>query len=340
MSVAITTEALKSLQELLKAPRRIAITTHHDPDGDAIGSSLGLGAVLEKLGHDVQVVLPNGPPEFLKWMPGYDLVIRHDRDAAAAEAAITGSEIVFCLDFNRTHRVKALQPALDAARTRVLIDHHLDPAPFATIAICDPSACSTSQLVFDILAAMGHEALIDRDAATCLYAGIMTDTGSFRFNSTIPHTFRVAAKLLDRGVAADRVYNAINDDSSEHRLRLLGFALSERMQVLPDLGVAIFSLGKEDLQRHNYQPGDTEGLVNYGLSIRGIRLSALFTQRKDEVRISLRSIGHLPVDKMTREHFDGGGHANAAGGRSSEPLEAAVDRFKSLLPAFISNHPA
>lgn len=332
-------DALEALRARLRAPRRVVITTHHNPDGDALGSSLALAAVLEKLGHRPQVVLPNTPPAFLRWMPGYDRVLTHDREAQASTEAFAQADLVFALDFNRTDRVKDLEGPLTSARDVVLIDHHLDPQAFAHLAFSDPRACSTSRMVFDLLAQLGHEDLIDRDAATCLYAGIMTDTGSFRFSSTTPHTFRVAARLLDRGVRPDDVYIRINDDYSEQRMRLMGFALSERMVVWMPPGVALIPLGRRDLDRFQYRAGDTEGLVNHGLSIRGVRLSVLLLERGDEVKLSFRSVGALPVDRLARMHFDGGGHANAAGGRSKEPLDRVVARLKDLLPAFFEAHP-
>ena len=333
-------EAIAALRLLLADPKRVAVITHHNPDGDAMGSSLGWAAVLKAAGHDVQVVLPNTPPSFLQWMPGFEHAIAHDRSPEACIDALAKADVVFALDFNQRDRVKGLEPALREARTVVLIDHHQRPDMFAAITFSDVSACSTCQMVFDVIAALGWDAHLDTGAATCLYAGIMTDTGSFRFNSVTPHTFRVAAKLMDRGVKVDQVFDRVMDDNTEHRLRLLGFALSERLEVLHDPGVAIFRLTSEDMRRHRHQPGDTEGLVNYGLSIRGIRISAFFMEHTEGVKVSLRSRGDLPVDTLAREYFEGGGHANAAGGRSSEGLEETIARFKRLVPAHLAKHPA
>lgn len=332
--------AVQTLQELLAAPRTVAITTHYNPDGDAMGSSLGLAHVLKALGHTAHVVLPNTPPANLHWMPGYAEAMAFDADPAACERALAAADLVFCLDFNRQDRVYGLEKALRAAPVKVLIDHHRDPDAFARVAFSDTSACATCQMVFDIVSALGHAGHIGADAATCLYAGIMTDSGSFRFSSTTPHTLRVAAELMERGAVPDRIHAAIMDDNTEGRLRLLGFALSERMAVMPELGTALFRLEKADLDRFRFAPGDTEGLVNYGLTIRGIRLSAFFIQRGDVVKISLRSKGDLPVNELLSAHFEGGGHANAAGGQSREPMGAAVDRFLRELPAFLKKHPA
>lgn len=327
------------LKALLDQPRRIAIVTHYNPDGDAMGSSLGLMHVLKGLGHSAQVVLPNTPPAFLRWMPGFDQALALDKQKERTLGAIAECELLFCLDFNQTDRVGGLEVAVKAAPLKVLIDHHQEPGAIATIQFSDTAACSTSQMVFDILSAMGHGDHIGVEAATCLYTGIVTDSGSFRFSSTTPHTMRVAADLMERGVAVARVHEAITDDNSLERLKLLGFTLNERLTVLPELDTAIISLSRADLARFDFQPGDTEGFVNYGLSIRGIRLAALFIERPDLVKMSLRSKGELAVDRFMKEHFNGGGHRNAAGGHTTASLVAAVERFRSLLPTLIADHP-
>ena len=233
-----------------------------------------------------------------------------------------------------------LEDALKAAPTKVLIDHHQEPEAFAQVMFSHTGAPATCQMVYDIVMALGLGGHLGVEAATCLYAGIVTDTGSFRFRSTTAHTMRVAADLIERGVQVDAVHNAIADDNSEHRLRLLGFTLNERLAVYPDMGLAVIALSRDDLKRFHFQPGDTEGFVNYGLSIRGIRLSAFFVEREDMVKISLRSKGSLPVDRLVKEHFDGGGHINAAGGQSTLGLHATVERFMALVPELINAHPA
>jgi phosphoesterase RecJ-like protein len=222
----------------------------------------------------------------------------------------------------------------------VLIDHHQDPEALAQITFSDVASCSTCQMVVDILTALDLEEAMDAQAATCLYTGIMTDSGSFRFSSTAPHTLRVAARLMELGAVPDHIVSAVLDDNTEDRLRLLGFALSERLRVLPELGTALITLSKQDLARFNFKPGDTEGLVNYGLSIRGVRLAAFFVERGEIVKVSLRSKGMLPVNRFLGEHFEGGGHINAAGGQTKDTLENAVARFLAALPAFIASHPA
>jgi phosphoesterase RecJ-like protein len=331
---------VQQLSALLATPKRIAIVSHFNPDGDAIGSSLGLGRVLRNLGHSVQVVMPNMAPPNLHWMPGHAEVLSFDKAPEATVAAIASSDVLFCLDFNRSDRVAGLEEALKAAPLKVMIDHHQEPDTFAQLTFSDTRACSTCQMVYDIVLALGHGDAIDVDAASCLYAGLVTDSGSFRYRSTTSHTMRVGADLIDRGVEVDTVQNAIMDGSSEARLKLLGFTLNERMEVLPELDTALIWLSKKDLERFGYQPGDTEGFVNYGLSVRGVRLAAFFVERNDVVKVSMRSKATLPVDRFLKEHFNGGGHANAAGGQTKESLEAAMARFRELLPAHIQAHPA
>ncbi|MEO8591649.1 MAG: bifunctional oligoribonuclease/PAP phosphatase NrnA [Flavobacteriales bacterium] len=328
------------LKALLARPKRIAIVTHYNPDGDAMGSSLGLMHVLKELGHSVQVVLPNTPSAFLRWMPGFADAQALDVSKEGTVAAIAECEVLFCLDFNQTDRVGGLEAAVKAAKVKVLIDHHQDPGPFAAITFSDTSACATSQMVFDILSALGYADRIGTDAATCLYTGIVTDSGSFRFSSTTPHTMRVAADLMDRGVAVAPVHEAITDDNRLERLKLLGFTLNERLTVIPELDTAIISLSLADLARFDFRSGDTEGFVNYGLSIHGIRLAAFFVERPELIKISLRSKGDLVVDRFLKEHFNGGGHRNAAGGHATGSLSDAVERFRALLPALIASFPA
>ena len=332
--------AIDALAQLIDAPKRIAITTHFNPDGDAMGSSLGLAHILKALGHSVQVVLPNPAPANLRWMPGYSQVIDHDSAKEASERAVREAEVVFCLDYNRPDRVQGLEQVLRLAPIKVLIDHHRDPDTCFSLNFSDITASSTCQMVYDVIMAMGHGDLIDSDTANCLYAGIMTDSGSFRFSSTTPHTLHVAGHLLERGAVPHLIHAAIMEDNTVDRLRLTGYALSERLQVLDGGAVTVIALSKADLERFNYVPGDTEGLVNFGLGVRGVRLSAFLAERKDVIKISLRSKGNLPVNEFLAAHFEGGGHANAAGGRSTATLEETVATLVRELPAFLVKHPA
>ncbi|MCB9169145.1 MAG: bifunctional oligoribonuclease/PAP phosphatase NrnA [Flavobacteriales bacterium] len=328
------------LRDLIGPPHRLVIISHYNPDGDAMGSSLGLAHALRGMGRDVDVVMPNTPPAFLQWMPGYPEVVCADRARDRAEQLLRQADVVLCLDFNRMDRVGSLSEVLSKARRPVLIDHHQDPDMAVEVQFSDTGSSSTSQMVFDVLDALGQTGHIGPEAATCLYTGIMTDTGSFRFPATTPHTHRVAARLLEMGARPHEVHSAVLDNNSMHRLKLLGFMLSQRLTVRDDLGVAVIVLSNSDLERHHFHPGDTEGFVNYGLSVRGVRLSAFFMERGDRIKISLRSIGDLPVNELLAEHFDGGGHVNAAGGQSMKGLQATVDRFMQVLPGFLNAHPA
>ncbi|MBK6369594.1 MAG: DHH family phosphoesterase [Flavobacteriales bacterium] len=333
-------EQLQKLRELLAKPKRLAIVSHYNPDGDAIGSSLGLMHVLRAAGHTARVVLPNTPANFLDFLPGRSEVLCLDRSPDAALSTIRTSDLVFCLDFNQLDRIGGLEEAVRSVATKVLIDHHQQPDTFAEVFFSDISASSTCQMVADIVAGLGMDDLIGLEAATCLYTGMITDSGSFRYKTSTPHTLRVAARLLEEGVDLDTIYSAISDTHSADRMRLLGFALTERMTVLPELRTVVIGLNMDDLEQFNVKPGDTEGFVNYGLSIQGMRLAALFIERPDMVKVSLRSKGNLPVDRFLKEHFSGGGHANAAGGKATEPFQDAVARFMSLLPKLIADHPA
>lgn len=338
--MTVPADQLAVLQQLLERPRRVVVVSHYNPDGDAVGSSLGFAHLLKAAGHHVRVVLPNTPSDFLDWLPGRGDILCLDRSPDASLSTIRTSDIVFCLDFNRLDRIGGLEEVVRSAKTKVLIDHHQDPEAFAQATFSDTSASSTCQMVVDIAKALGWEGYINREVATCLYTGMVTDSGSFRFRSTTPHTMRTAADLLAHGVDLDQIHNAISDTNSADRLRLLGFTLVERMTVLPEQRTVIIGLGQDDLKKYHFKQGDTEGFVNYGLSIKGMRLAAFFMEHPDLVKISLRSKGDLPVDKFLKEHFNGGGHANAAGGRSELSLEATVERFMSLLPTFLQAHPA
>lgn len=328
------------LRTLLERRPTIAIVTHHNPDGDAVGSSLGLAHVLRAMGHTVQVVFPNRPPAHLQWMPGMDTALCHDEDRAPTAKLVANSDLVMVLDLNRSDRVGGLEQAVKDARMKVLIDHHRDPEDMAQVMFSRPEVCATCELIYDIVLALDADTHLDRAAATCLYTGIVTDTGSFRFPSTSPHTMRVAAALMERGIDHAAVHGAVHDAHSFDRMRLLGYALQEKMQLLPGVPGAIIGLAQQELERFHFRPGDTEGFVNQPLSIAGMRLSVLAIERNNEVKLSFRSKGPLPVDQFARIHFDGGGHANAAGGRSTEPLDAVLAKLQQLLPPFIQAHPA
>jgi bifunctional oligoribonuclease and PAP phosphatase NrnA len=323
------------LRELLSTKRRITIVSHKNPDGDAIGSSLGLYHYLIDIGHAVHVVMPTDYPQFLKWMEGTDIIVNHEKDAAVGDALVMECDILFCLDFNTPDRAFGLEKAIRAsAAKKVMIDHHPQPEPFVDFMLSDTSSCSTAQLVHRFITMMG-DSVPNRACGECLYTGILTDSGSFRFPSTTSETHRIVADLLDAGVDNAGVYDLIHNNGSEHRMRLLGYCINDKMTVLPEFGTAYITLSMEEKERFHFRSGDTEGTVNYPLSIAGVHFSVIFIEDKDQVKISFRSIGDFDVNAFAREHFNGGGHRNAAGGRSDLPLEDTVKRFEKLLSAQI-----
>ncbi len=325
----------KEIKALLSTPKKIVIVTHWSPDGDAMGSSLGLYNYLIKKKHKVTVVTPNDYPSFLFWMPGNKKVINFSLNARPAKLAVAKADLIFCLDFNSLKRIAALGD--EVAKSKALtcmIDHHLQPEDFADFKLHSIEACSTCELIYDFIEMMGDKKLINKDISNCLYTGIMTDTGSFRFPSTTSKTHRIVAELINAGAENAEIHNRIYDDTAEDKLRLLGFCLVEKLTVLKEYGTAFFSLRSDELKHFNYKKGDTEGVVNYALSIKGIRFAAFFVERDGEIKTSFRSKGDFNVNLFSRKHFSGGGHANAAGGMSELTLDETVIKFVSLLPEY------
>ena len=327
---------LASLKELLAQPRKIVITTHHKPDGDAMGSSLGLYNYLIQLGHHTKVITPTDYPDFLAWMPGNGEVIIYTENIEASAKLVAEAELIFCLDFNTLSRINELGELVRASGAlKVMIDHHLEPEDFDDFRHWSINACASAQLVYDfIVNKLDNIALINKDVAACLYTGIMTDSASFCLPNTTSDVHRITAELLDAGAVNWRIYDLVYNNSPENRLRFLGLCLSERLEVLYEYNTAIIHVTKEDLEKYNIQTGDTEGIVNYALSIAGIRLAAFIIERKDKVKLSLRSKGDIPANDICRRYFDGGGHYNAAGGHSDDSLENVIKQFKLILPEY------
>ncbi len=327
---------LKGFNELrvfLETPKNIVIIGHRNPDGDAVGSTLALKHYLNKKGHTVTVVMPNDYPDFLHWLPGSDTTYRFDWQNNQSQKAIQKSDIIFLLDFNTLHRVGSdMQNTLEKyPNDFVMIDHHQQPDDMKYM-YSDVSICSTSQMVYQFIEMNSDLSLIDKDIATCLYTGIMTDTGSFRFRSTTSLTHRIIADLIDKGAQNDRIHNNVYDANSYNRLLLLGQALSN-LQILPEYNTAFITLTEEEKKRFDFQKGDTEGVVNYALSLKGIIFAAIFIEDKEQniIKISFRSKGTFSVNKFARNHFNGGGHDNASGGRSELSMEETITNFSSLL---------
>jgi bifunctional oligoribonuclease and PAP phosphatase NrnA len=327
---------IHALKELLAEPKEVLITTHHKPDADALGSSLGLAGYLKKKGHRVTVITPSDYPEFLNWMPGNDDVIVYtEKNDELVQRIVRESQVIFCLDFSNLSRINELGAYIrDAKGTKVLIDHHLQPEDFADLDYSNTNAAATAELIFDVIHALGDGNLLDASIGECLYAGIMTDTGSFRHPSTSRNVHLIIAELLNIGVNTSSIHRLIYDNSSELRLRFLGYALKDKLVVLREFNTAYFAISAEELKAYNSKTGDTEGLVNYALSIEGIIFAALIIERTNVVKMSFRSVGNFSVSDFSRENFNGGGHKNAAGGMSAESLDATVEKFKNLLPLY------
>ncbi len=326
---------IEEISALLNEPKRICIVPHHKPDGDALGASLALYQLFIQIHHQVKVVSPSDFPDFLAWMPGSNGVIDFLNNQKAAAEALHNAELIFCLDFNepgRTEKMKDL--LLSSAATKVLIDHHLSPLPFCNFTFSFPEACATSELVYHFICQSGLKHLINAQVAECLYTGIMTDSGSFRFPSMKAETHRVIADLMDAGALNYRIHENVYDNFSLDRTRFLGYCLREKLVVLPEFRTAYFYITREELTRFHHQSGDTEGIVNYGLTIKGIVLSAFFCEKDDIIKISFRSKDLFSVKELAAQHFNGGGHMNAAGGKSTLSLSETVKQFENLLPLY------
>lgn len=324
-----------TFKKALKKSQNIAIVTHWSPDGDAIGSSLALYHYLLKLEKSVKVIVPNAYPDFLHWMPGNKQVINFQENEKKAEKALNSADLIFTLDFNSYKRLEKLGEILEKATApKVLIDHHQQPDDYPTYYFHDVAACSTCELVFDFIAALGDKAFIDKKIAACIYTGIMTDTGSFRYPSVTAHTHYIVSELLKTGMVHSDIHSAVYDSYSLNRLKLLGFALNEKLKLIEGYPVAYFTLNEKELSKFNYQKGDIEGLVNYPFSIKGIKVCALFNESDGYVKISFRSKGKYDVNTFARTYFNGGGHINAAGGKSTESLEQTEARFVELVKKF------
>ncbi|NER18550.1 DHH family phosphoesterase [Spongiivirga citrea] len=327
---------LKALKNLLASPKKVVIIPHKNPDGDAIGSTLGLSMYLEKLGHSCTVIAPNDYPQFLKWIPQQERILKFDHAAEQSTELIKVADIICTLDFNHLSRIGAMEKVVaDVDATFVMIDHHQQPADYADFMYSDTTMSSTCEMVYHFMDMLGDVDLVDKDIATCLYTGIMTDTGSFKFASTTGTTHRVAAALLDTGIDGFKIHSNILDTNSTNRMKLLGCALNN-LVVLEEYKTAFISLSREELNDNHFKKGDTEGFVNYGLSLEGIVFAVIFIQdlQEDFIKLSLRSKGSFSVNQFAREHFKGGGHDNAAGGRSDDTMEATIERFKSVLPNY------
>ena len=327
---------IQKVSNLLSNPKNIVIVSHKNPDGDAIGSSLGLYHFLNKLSHNVKVVMPNDYPKFLKWMPDQKTIIDFENNEKQAKRIVKEAEIIFTLDLNDLERVGNMTNTLkDSNATIIMIDHHQQPKDYADFMYSDVSINSTCQMIYHFIHMLEKGHLIDKTIGTCLYTGIMTDTGSFRFSSTTSTTHKVVADLIDKGVENSIIHNNVYDTNSFDRLQLLGQAL-KNLKVIPELSTSYITISQKELIEHNFKKGDTEGFVNYALSLKDIIFGVIFIENSHEgiIKISLRSKGKFSVNEFARAHFNGGGHTNAAGGRSNLSLSKTVEKFISILPQY------
>ncbi|WP_299053121.1 bifunctional oligoribonuclease/PAP phosphatase NrnA [uncultured Polaribacter sp.] len=331
-------KGFEALKTFLAKPRNIVVVGHRNPDGDAMGSTLALKHYFDKKGHKATVVVPNEYPDFLHWLPGSNTTYRFDWQNNQSVKAIDNSDIIFLLDFNTLHRVGAdMQNTLEKyPNDFAMIDHHQQPDD-VTYMYSDVSVCATSQMVYQFIEMNNDLGLIDAAIATCLYTGIMTDTGSFRYRSTTSKTHRIIADLIDKGAKNDKIHSNVYDANSYNRLLLLGQALSN-LQILPSYNTAYITLSSEEKKRFDFKKGDTEGVVNYALSLKGIVFAAIFIEDAEQkiVKISFRSKGSFSVNNFSRNHFSGGGHDNAAGGKSEISMPETVTKFVTLLPTYLT----
>ena len=325
-----------AFKQFLAVPRKVLVITHFKPDADALGSSLGLAGYLKKKDHIVTVITPSDYPDFLTWMPGNAdvLIFNHDK-VKDFENIISQSDGIFCLDFSSLKRINELGHLVaKSSAKKVLIDHHLEPEDFADFTQWDDAAASTAELVFGLIRELGDEDEVDRDIANCLYAGLMTDTGGFRHSNTTKKVFDTAAALVGHGADPAKVSKLIYDTNTLERMRLMGFVLHEKLNVIPEYRTAYIGLRIEDLKKFSSQTGDTEGLVNFGLSVKGVKLAVLISERKENIKLSFRSLGDFSVNDFARKHFDGGGHKNAAGGQTTLSFDETLKKFLALLPNY------
>lgn len=324
------------LQTYINKGEKFVIVTHFSPDGDAIGSSLGLFHYLSVLGKDsVNVVVPNDFPNFLKWMPGAENIVIYEHHEAYAQRLMREAEVIFCVDFNELKRIGPMASMIESADARiVMIDHHLNPAGFARLTLSYPDMSSTSEMVFRLICALKSFDDINTDAAACIYTGMMTDTGAFTFNSNNPDLYLIVMELLKKGINKDLIYKQVYQVYSAYRMRLQGYLLHEKMTLYHEQKAALLTVSLDELNRFHYVPGDTEGFVNLPLSIEGVEFAVFIREDKEQVKISLRSVGNFPCNRFAAEYFNGGGHKNASGGELSGTLSEAIAVFEQGLEAF------
>ncbi len=325
---------IAKLKEVIANPRKTVIVSHRNPDGDALGSSLGLKLFLEKKGHEVSYISPNAYTNNLKWIPDTDTIMVYESSLGKkiCEAKIKAAEVIFCLDFNAISRLEGLGEAIKESKAfKVMIDHHQQPESFADLTFSNVKYCATCEMVYDIIDDMGEASLVDDKIAECLYVGLVSDSGFFQFNNTTPNTHFVAAALIAKGAKPDYVSEKINNIFRETRLRFFGYCLNDKLKLVNNHPVAYMMISQPEIKKFNLQSGDSEGLVNYPFKIEGIKMTAYFSEEPDRIKISFRSRGDVDVNTFARTYFEGGGHRNAAGGKSSLSLDETEKKFLEAL---------
>ncbi len=333
MSSKLTEAQIKLAQELIQHSESIVITSHKSPDGDAVGSSLSLLLFLKSLGKKVTAILPDGAPDFLQWMPDYNEIIIFDQDTDKAVAAIQKADLIFALDYNHLGRVgEMMQKELtNASASFILIDHHQQPGDFAKVTYSDTSACSTCEMIYHFISECFGKDKINIPIASCIYCGIMTDSGSFRFPSVTQTTHNIVGELIALGMDHADIHRNVYDTNLLDRLKLIGYALSEKLEVISECDTAIIWLTADELKRFNHRQGDTESLVNQALSIKGVKLAVFVREGNNEIKMSFRSKGSFDVNQFARTHWNGGGHMNAAGGASFTDMPTALSKLRQLV---------
>ena len=326
---------VKTMKEWISSSSRVAILTHSNPDGDAIGSSLAMALALSQRGIDAQVIIPDGLPDFLRWLPGIERSTTFAYKKEKAIEIMEGADLIFCLDFNDPKRLGPVEEYLTKSKARkVLIDHHQDPRQFTDMAITETWRGSVGEMIYLLLKELFEEQVLNKEIATCLYVAIMTDTGNFSYASSYPEIFHIVGDLMKYDLDKDMIFSQVYDAFTEDRLRLQGYCMQEKMVVIPEYFTAYISLSDEELKKFNHRKGDTEGFVNIPFAIKGIRFTALFVEKKDRIKVSFRSRGIFPVNQIAAEHYHGGGHVNAAGGDSFVSMDDTLSTFESLLSRY------
>ncbi len=338
ISKIIDERLIEQCSELIESAESFCLVTHIGPDGDAIGSSLAMMHFLRKIGKNpVRVIVPNAFPDFLRWMPGSEEILIYEEQPEVCNEYFRTSDVILCLDFNSLNRIGPAQDIVRSSEAKILLlDHHLYPESFADVTISYPLMCATCEIVFRVICRMGYASALDLNIAECIYTGLMTDTGNFSYNSNNAELYIIVSELMRLGIDKDSIHRNVFDNYSYQRMRLMGYCLYKKMQIFPQYGTALITLSDAELQQFFFKPGDAEGIVNLPMSINGIFFSCMLREDKehDEIKVSMRSQGTFPANQVAKDLFNGGGHLNAAGGKSTESLEATIQKFVEHLPDY------